>query len=419
MNTHIVIIGDEILIGQVADTNSAWIASYLNRKGIRVNGISTVGDAKGIIAAAVKNALGENDLVILTGGLGPTKDDVTKEALVEIFGGKLTLHRPTYDFIKELLARRNIDFNGLNERQAYVSERCEVLPNKHGTAPGMWFEADGKVLVSLPGVPFEMEELMKNEVFPRIEKRFRVKSVLHKTVLTYGMPESMMAQTIGPWEDALPGWMRLAYLPNPDGIRLRISAYEADENALVEIDSQFDKLAAIIPDAVVSGAVDNGEPMSLPKVVAAMLTGRKETLSAAESCTGGAVSTAFTASAGASDFFLGSVVSYSNKMKSEILGVNASDIAEYGAVSQTVAEQMAEGVRRLTGSTYALATTGIAGPTGGSPEKPVGTVWMAVATPTGCYSMKKVFGELRQQNIARATSCVINMLRLHLVKSQR
>lgn len=414
MKAQIITIGDELLIGQVVDTNSAWLAGKLNERGVRVDRILSVGDTREAIAGAVSRAVEENDLVLLTGGLGPTRDDITKRTLAELFGCKLVLHRPTFDFVREMLARRDIPFNRLNQDQALVPECCEVLPNPNGSAPGLWFDRGRCVVVSLPGVPFEMKGLMEEQVFRKIESRFSLKAIVHKTLLTYGIAESVLAARIADWEEALPSWLRLAYLPGPNGIRLRLSAYETDgADAAREVDRRFAQLEALIP-----GAAVGFEPVSLEGAVARMLTERGETLSVAESCTGGAVAARFTALPGASVYFLGSVTAYSNGVKEKALGVEPGLIASVGAVSEAVARQMAEGVRKLTGSDYALSTTGIAGPAGGSAEKPVGTVWTALAAPEGTFAVKKVFGGLREQNIARASSHAIDLLRLYLKRGR-
>ena len=412
MIAEIITIGDEILIGQVVDTNSAWIGQHLNEFGIRVIQITSIRDDQWAIVQAFDEAFRRADLVLVTGGLGPTKDDITKHTLAEYFHTKLVRDQATYDYLDQWLTSKGMRFNELNQHQADVPEGCTVLPNRNGTAPGMWFERDGKVLVSMPGVPFEMKALMTDEVLPRLKAHFRLDHIIHKTAITYGIPESELAIRLESWEDALPTYLKLAYLPNPNNIRLRLSAYEGDGiTVAAEIDRQFDRLKEIIPDNFLGF-----ETASLEEAVAALLSERGETLSVAESCTGGAVASRFTAMAGASHYFLGGVVAYSNDVKKNILGVSAGDLEKYGAVSETVAKQMAEGVRRLTASTYALSTTGIAGPDGGTPEKPVGTVWMALATPKGTFTQKRLFGNLREQNIQRATAAVVDMLRIHLNK---
>lgn len=407
MQAEIITIGDEILIGQIVDTNSAWLGQHLNEIGIKVVRITSIQDNRDSILETVREAMENSDLVIVTGGLGPTKDDITKHTLAELFGCGLVRHEPTYEFLSRLMEERNLDFNELNKGQALVPECCEVLPNRNGTAPAMWFEHSGTVLVSMPGVPFEMKAIVTDELIPRLRQHYNLKAIVHKTAITFGIPESALAIRIAGWEESLPDYIRLAYLPNPNGIRLRLSAYEVDgDMGMAEIDEYFEKLENIIPDNFI-GYGDT----TLAGYVAGMMVSRNETLSVAESCTGGVLAATFTAMPGASEYFLGGVVAYSNDAKANILGVSADDIKQYGAVSRQVAEQMAQGVRHITNSTYGVATTGIAGPSGGSEEKPVGTVWIAIASAENVYAKLFNFGQLRQENIRRATANAINMLR--------
>ena len=292
-----------------------------------------------------------------------------------------------------------------------MPDGCTVLPNRNGTAPGMWFERGGKILVSMPGVPFEMKALVTDEVLPRLRTHFSLHANVHRTAITFGLAESILAERIAPWEAALPANLRLAYLPSALCIRLRLSAYETDpEKARSEIGRQFDRLTGLIPHYLVGYGDD-----TLESVTGSLLRSRGETLATAESCTGGNIAHRFTAMPGASDYFLGGVVAYSNEVKTALLGVDPDSLNRYGAVSRSIAEQMAEGVRRATGATYGISTTGIAGPTGGTPGKPVGTVWMAVATPEGVHSRCMVFGSVRAQNIERSSSNCINLLRLQLL----
>lgn len=414
MKAEIITIGDEILIGQIVDTNSAWISARLNEAGVTVVRKLTVGDEKQEIRNSIDNALSECDIVIVTGGLGPTKDDITKLTLAEYFGCGLVRDDKTHEMNRRVLEARGVDFNELNRNQSLVPECCKVLLNHNGTAPGMWFERDGKVLVSLPGVPFEMEELMTGSVIPKLKEHFKLNTIIHKTAITFGMAESVLAETIADWETALPSWLHLAYLPSPSQIRLRLSAYDVsgvDESA--EIDRRFAELETIIPAYILG--YDND---TVASVVAKTLSDRHLTLSAAESCTGGAVSSRFTAIQGASEYFMGSIVSYSNEAKINTLGVSAETLATHSAVSREVAEQMAAGARRVFGTDYSIATTGIAGPDGGTAETPVGTVWIAVATPEGVVSRKLTLGKLRTQNIERATATAINLLRLILIGNE-
>lgn len=407
MNATIVTIGDEILIGQIVDTNSVSIAKRLNNIGITIFEKLSIGDSREVIVSTIERAMNNSKVVIITGGLGPTKDDITKHTLANMFGSKLVYNDTEGEHVRQLLARRGIEFTELNRGQAMLPECCTVLHNAHGTAPGMWFDTPkGGVVVSLPGVPFEMEHLMEDEVIPRLKARFELQSIVHRTLITRGIPESLLAARIEAWEDALPKYLHLAYLPAPNVVRLRLSAYDVDkEQATTEIEAQFDKLRNLIGDNIVGY-----EGSTLEALVHDILIQRGKTLAVAESCTGGVIASKFTAMAGASNYFLGGVVAYANEAKRDILGVSMDDIECFGAVSEVVALEMAEGVRRITGADYAIATTGIAGPTGGSKQKPVGTVWMAIATPEGSRAVMRNSGTDRGQIISRASAYAIEML---------
>ena len=406
MKSTIITIGDEILIGQILDTNSRYISQALNRLGVIVAERTSIGDSAEQIVETLDRALAATDIVIITGGLGPTKDDITKHTLTRYFGSELVYNEQVGDFVRELLSRRGIAFNDLNRGQAMVPACCTVLHNAHGTAPGMWFERDGKVVVSLPGVPFEMVHLIDDIVVPMLRERFALKAIVHRTMITSGIAESILAERIAAWEDALPEVLHLAYLPAPNIVRLRLSAYEVDgESVAAMIDEQFERLKAIIPEAIVGF-----EDATVEQLVHNTLIVQGKTLSVAESCTGGNVAAKFTAMAGASAYFHAGVVSYSNEAKIDILGVSAEDLTRYGAVSEAVAMQMAVGVRRAGQSDYGISTTGIAGPSGGSAEKPVGTVWIGISTPERTFAVMKNCGTDRGQIIQRATAYAIKML---------
>lgn len=407
MNATILTIGDELLIGQIVDTNSVFIARQLNAAGVVVCERTSIGDDHAQIVAAVERALDRSQIVILTGGLGPTKDDITKRTLAKIFGSEMRYDDEVGAHVERMLTQRGIAFNALNRAQAMVPECCTVLFNAHGTAPGMWFERDGKVAIALPGVPFEMEHLMLDEVMPRLKSRFALRQIVHRTLITSGLAESMLAERIEGWEAALPPYLKLAYLPNPGAVRLRLSAYEVDgASAAEEIGRQFEALRRLIPEHVVGF-----ETASVQELVHDRLTERGLTLAVAESCTGGAIAARFTALPGASAYFRCGVVAYSNEAKHDLLGVDPQAIERHGAVSEEVARQMAEGARRAARADYAVATTGIAGPTGGSELKPVGTVWIAVATPAGTTAVCRQCGTDRRQIIDRASAVAISLLR--------
>ena len=410
MNASIITIGDEILIGQIVDTNSVSIARHLNDAGIVVREKVSIGDDRSAIVETLRRSLAASQVVILTGGLGPTKDDITKKTLAEMFGSRLVNDPVVAAHVERMLTERGIAFNELNRSQALVRACCTVLFNAHGTAPGMWFEDEGRVVVSLPGVPFEMEHLMQDEVMPRLKDRFALKQIVHRTLITSGLAESMLAERIETWETALPPYLKLAYLPNPGAVRLRLSAYEVEgESVSQEIERQFAALRTLIPEHIVGF-----ETATLQELVHNLLTERGQTLATAESCTGGTIAARFTAIPGASAYFRCGVVSYSNEAKIGLLGVDPAALERFGAVSEQVARQMAEGVRRAADSDYAVATTGIAGPAGGSAGKPVGTVWIAVAGPRGTVAVLKQCGTDRGQIIDRASSQAIALLREQL-----
>lgn len=406
MTATIVTIGDEILIGQILDTNSQHISQLLNRAGITVAERTSIGDSAEQIVSTIDRALRQSQIVIITGGLGPTKDDITKHTLAAYFSSEMHYDEVEAHHIESLLAARGIEFNELNRGQAMVPDCCTVLHNAHGTAPGMWFERDDKVVVSLPGVPFEMRHLMEDEVMPRLSVRFALRSIVHRTMITSGIAESILAARIAEWESALPASLKLAYLPAPNIVRLRLSAYDVEgESTRRIIEREFEKLYRIIPEHIVGF-----EQASVEELVHNTLIERGLTLAVAESCTGGNIASRFTAQAGASAYMLCGVVAYSNESKCRVLGVEAEAIAKYGAVSEEVAKQMAEGARRIAGSDFAISTTGIAGPTGGSAEKPVGTVWIGIATPERCFATLRNCGTDRSQIVARATAYAISLL---------
>lgn len=410
MQATIVTIGDEILIGQIVDTNSVSISRHLNRAGIVVRRRLSIGDEREQITRTVREAMAECEVTIITGGLGPTKDDITKKTLSDLFGGELRYDEQVGEHVRTMLEKRGVTFNELNRGQALVPDCCTVLFNYHGTAPGMWFECEGRVVISLPGVPFEMEHLMEEQVMPRLKERFALRSILHRTLITSGLAESMLAERIAPWEEALPPYLKLAYLPNPGAVRLRLSAYEVEgESVAREIDEQFAKLQALIPQYVVGF-----EDATVQELIHRALTERGLKLAVAESCTGGRIASLFTAMAGASAYFEGSVVAYQNRIKEQLLGVSVESLAKYGAVSDEVVLQMAEGARALFKSDYAIATSGIAGPSGGSKQKPVGTVWMAVAGPKRTVCQLRHCGTDRGQIIERAAAYAIALLREEL-----
>jgi nicotinamide-nucleotide amidase len=407
MKAELITIGDEILIGQIVDTNSAWMGQNLNLHGIEVYQVTSVHDDHQHIIQALKVAEKHADLVLITGGLGPTKDDITKKCLCEYFNTELVFHPEVLEHVQSLLSSRKVVINQLNRDQALLPAGCKVLHNSVGTASGMWFERNNTIFVSMPGVPFEMEAIMTEEVFPRLIELGITQSIVHKTVLTIGLPESMLAERIEQWESALPEYIKLAYLPSPMMVRLRLSGYGTDESKIQdEIDRQVKVLMTIIPENIFGFDHEN-----LGIAIGRMLVESEKTMGAAESCTGGSIAQFITSNSGSSTYFNGGVVAYSNEIKNKLLNVPVELIEKHGAVSQQVAEAMAAGARRALNADYAVATTGIAGPDGGSEEKPVGTVWIAVAGPSGIKSKIYTFKHNRERNIIRTTHTALNLLR--------
>lgn len=412
-------IGDEILIGQITDTNSSHISRTLNSLGIRVTRMLSIGDDHDVIVEGLKSELERNDIVIVTGGLGPTKDDITKQALADLSGaeGCYTDERQL-EIIHRILSSRGIEVLDINRAQASVPDTCEVIPNRLGTAPVMVFRfpedrfGHKAVLYSLPGVPFEALGALE-DISEDIRRHYPVSDIYHKTVMTFGIPESVLSKMLDEWEDALPSDMHLAYLPNPlTGVRLRLSIYggqKAEEEA--RIDEQMVRLKEILGDALYSEQDD-----TLEGCIGRMLASVGKTVSAAESCTGGLISSLFTSIPGSSEYYLGSVTSYANSVKSGILGVPEEIIMEHGAVSEECVMAMAEGVRRITGSDFSVATSGIAGPGGGSEEKPVGLVWIAVSSEMGTEACRMVFRGDRKRNIDRFAANALNLLRKKIYK---
>ena len=406
-------IGDEILIGQITDTNSAHISRALNSLGIKVSRMVSIGDDHNVIIDSLTRELKENEIVITTGGLGPTKDDITKNALAEL--SESTSYKTDerqLAIVRRILSARGLDILDINLAQADVPENCEVIPNKLGTAPIMVFRfpearfGHKATLYSLPGVPFEALGALE-DILEDIKAHNSLSDIYHRTVMTYGVAESALAKMIADWEDALPADMHLAYLPNAlTGVRLRLSIYggvKAEQESRIE--AQLNDLKAILGDIIYSDKDD-----TLESAAGAILKANKCTLSTAESCTGGMISSMITSVPGSSEYFLGAVTSYANSVKQNVLGVPAEIIEKYGAVSSECVAAMAEGVRKLTCSDYSVATSGIAGPGGGSEEKPVGTVWIGVASEHGTETFRLRFNSDRKRNIERFSSSALHIL---------
>ncbi len=407
MKLDIISIGDELLIGQTLNTNAHWISKEMNTIGFAIREHVSIADTEEAILHAVERALRKSDVVLITGGLGPTKDDLTMPVLNKYFGGELVRNEAVYAHIEQLVTSRGHEMNENNQSQAMVPNNCRVVQNANGTAPGLWFEKDGKVVVAMPGVPYETKAMVTDTIIPWLKERYELPEVINQMVYTQGLPESMLAEKIANWEDGLPETIKLAYLPSPGRVKMRLSSTGTDRVAMqLRIDAQVELLKGIIPEHVYSA--DNED---LGILIGEHLRENKQTLATAESCTGGYIAHLITRVAGSSDYYKGSVISYANEIKINELNVRPTDIEQFGAVSQQIVEQMALGVQQKMNTDYAVATSGIAGPTGGTDEKPVGTVWIAVATPEGVVSKKYQFGKLRDVNIERAAMTALGMLR--------
>lgn len=407
MKVSIINIGDELLIGQVVNTNASTMSQMLIAAGIDVNEVVTIGDDGDAIRESLTRCLKLSDAVLITGGLGPTKDDITKTILCDFFHSRLVENAVALENVRRIFAIRGFELTPVNRAQALVPECCQVLNNDLGTAPCMWFEQDGKVVVSMPGVPFEMEWLMENRVVPKLQETFKTGAIVNKNILVQGIGESFLSDLIEPWELALPKCIRLAYLPQAGMLKLRLTARGTERKVLQSaIDEAVKTLYPIAGQYIVGEDCE-----TLPELVHSQLTAKGKTLATAESCTGGTIASQLTALAGASKYFRGGIVAYSNEMKECALGVNHSTLEQHGAVSEQTAREMAEGVRERFDSDYAIATTGIAGPDGGTPTKPVGTVWIAVASRTHTEAALLNFpGRRRQQNIDRSVNQAFAML---------
>lgn len=416
MQAEIITIGDEILIGQVTDTNSGYIAGELNSIGVSVYQITSVQDDKAHILKSLREAEENADIIIITGGLGPTKDDITKRTLAEYFDDTLVRDEAVLKnieslwkkYIKQTLSQVNID-------QALIPSKSMALMNRFGSAPGMWIEKQDKTFISLPGVPFEMRALIKNEVLPRLQKKYKFPFILHKTLLTYGLGESRLAARIEDWEDNLPEFIKLAYLPNLGRVRLRLSAKGINREEIIEaVDIQIKKLLPLIDDVFV-GIQDNQE--SIESKIGMLLNKQGRSVSTAESCTGGMIAQQFTANPGASDYFKGSVVSYATQVKIDVLGIPKALIDKHSVVSNQVAEAMAKRVQRLFNTDYAIATTGNAGPSKGDSNAEVGTVFIAIATPNDIFSEEFHLGNHRTKVIQKAKNKALELLYKEILKN--
>ena len=413
MKSAIITIGDEILIGQVTDTNAVWISRNLNKIGVQVGEMVTVSDDAGQITATLDRYIGKYDLLIMTGGLGPTSDDITKPTLAAYFNSQMVTHPEISEKITAYFKERGRSMIESNLKQADVPEACRVLINNHGSAPGMWFEKEGTILISLPGVPYEMKGLMEDHVLPELIRRNNVPHVVHRTILTQGVPESYLAEMLRDWEMALPACVKLAYLPRPGIVRLRLSVVDkcaSEAEQLLEV--IISKLLDIIPQHIFGY-----DDTTLEESLGELLRERGLTLASAESCTGGNIARMITSVPGSSSYYSGSVIAYENRIKTEVLGVEPVLIEKKGAVCREVVEQMAKGVRDVMGTDTAISTSGIAGPDGGSDEKPVGTTWICVQYGDESFAKQFRFGGSRERIIDQASNTALQLLRRLLLKN--
>lgn len=410
MNVFVISIGDELLLGQTVNTNSSWIGTEIAKIGGEVIEGSTIRDSKQVILDALDYSLRSADVVIITGGLGPTKDDITKYTLCEYFNTELEIHQPTLDHITDFFTKRGREMLETNIQQAALPKASEILFNANGTAPGMWFEKDEKIVVSLPGVPYEMKAIMTDEVLPRLQRRFELEAHYYRTVHTQGIGESFLAEKISDIEDSLRAeGLGLAYLPSPGLVRLRLTGKRNEQDKAL-IEKYIDELSKRLEKYVFGfdGAL-------LPQVVGQFLLNKQLTVSTVESCTGGSLAGSITSVPGSSAYYMGSFLTYSNRLKNKLAGVSEKDLLDFGAVSQQVVEAMALGGLKNLETDFCVATSGVAGPDGGSDEKPVGTVWIAVASKNRVFSKRFQFGTDRSRNIEISVNTALNLLRCEIL----
>jgi len=407
VHAEIVTIGDEILYGQITDTNSQWMSVELDKIGIKVIRKSSVGDDEIEILTILSEAEKRADIILITGGLGPTNDDITKKTIAKHFNCGLILNQEALKEVSDFFQKRGRELTEVNKQQAYLPEKATYVPNKWGTAPGMWLENGTKVFVSMPGVPFEMKGLMTHEIIPRLKSKFHCPVIYHKVIKTAGIGESFLAEKIKSWEENLPDEMKLAYLPGFDGVKLRITSLGKDEATLISKTNQELEKLKELAGSYIYGYDDD----TMGSAIGRLLKEKKHTIATAESCTGGYVSHLITLVPGSSAYFMGGVVAYDNRIKMEILGVKEETLREHGAVSEETVKEMAEGVRKKFKTSVGIASTGIAGPDGGTEEKPVGTVWIGYSDQGKTIAKKLVFGKEREVNIRLTGLYLLNFLR--------
>lgn len=411
MKATVITIGDEILIGQIVDTNSAWLGQKFSELGVKIHEIISCGDDASQIVSALNRAKSTSEITILTGGLGPTKDDITKKTLVEYFNTELVLNEEVWEKMKQIFGKRGAKVLEMNRSQAMIPKACTMLPNLKGTAQGMWFERDGKVFVSMPGVPHEMKHLFETQVLPRLKENFSFPKIVHSTFMTAGAGESVIASKLSKFEEQLPENFKLAYLPNLGIVKLRLTSSGTGETFLKQVEEQKQKLKNLLGDYIYC----EGEA-SLESALGKMLIERKATVSCAESCTGGFISHLFTSIPGSSKYFAGSVISYSYDVKENLLSVKNETLNTVGAVSEECVREMLTGLLARTKTTYGVAVSGIAGPDGGTTDKPVGTVWVAVGSNEMIVAKRFQFFPSRMENIRVFSNAALNLLRLFIIR---
>ena len=407
IKAEIITIGDEILYGQITDTNTQWISAELDKIGIRTIRKSSIGDSEKAILEIFEESSKRADLVIVTGGLGPTKDDITKKTFCKYFNTELIDHPQAQIDVTAYFQKRGYVLSGTNKSQYQLPANATYIQNTMGTAPGMWFDFEGVIYISMPGVPYEMKGLMTLTILPKLQEHFKTPIIFHKVIRTVGIGESYLAEMIETWEDALPENVKLAYLPSMGNVKLRLTGFGEDLQVVEsQVAEQFQKILPTIQEYVYGFGKDE-----LEEVVGKILTERKETVSVAESCTGGYLAHQFTKVSGSSAYFVGGILSYDNAVKINQLGVKQETLNTYGAVSEQTVIAMAENVRKLMKTTYGLATSGVAGPSGGTPEKPVGTIWIAISSEKGVIAKQLTLGGSREQNIHLTSVNILNLLR--------
>jgi nicotinamide-nucleotide amidase len=412
MNAEIITIGDELLIGQVIDTNSAWLGQQLSGLGIKLCYKSSISDNKEAIQNALKDAELRSDIIILTGGLGPTKDDITKVTICEYFNTSLVQNDKVLEWVQSIFRFRKMPMLDVNNMQALVPANCEILWNKNGTAPGMWFDVNNKIFISLPGVPFEMKTIFEEEAVPKINSKFKLPSIFHRTLQTVSIGESFLAKKIEDIENSLPSYIKLAYLPSVGAVRLRFSAYGDDK---ISLEKEVEEYVKQVYEKISDHIYGEGDA-SLTQTLGNLLKERKQTISTAESCTGGYIAHQLTSVPGSSSYFMGSIVCYANKIKTQELGVSEDILRNNGAVSEECVMQMAQAVRLKMNTTFGISCSGIAGPDGGTNDKPLGTVWIAIASEKETLAQVFNFGDNRERTIHRTGLMAMDMLRKKILK---